>query len=80
MLRFVFVSLDVTCQHGGQCIDLINGFKCNCSQFTNGTYCEQDIDECNTLNNPCNFPHGLCQNIPYKGYKCFCSIGWDPGK
>lgn len=29
------------CQNGGQCVDLIGGFECNCANGFQGTLCDE---------------------------------------
>ena len=42
------------CRHGGTCIDLVNGFKCQCPRGYYDYICESAIDEC--ASRPCK--HG----------------------
>ncbi|KAE9538509.1 hypothetical protein AGLY_005608 [Aphis glycines] len=63
------------CQHGGQCIDGINEFTCNCTEtgYT-GDDCSIDIDECFDLNIQCGH-RGECKNTP-GSFICQCEKGY----
>jgi len=39
------------CQSGGTCVNLINGFRCNCPRGYFGYTCASDVDECRS--SPC---------------------------
>ena len=57
----------------GTCIDGISSHSCNCSGTGyNGTKCENDIDECDSM--PCNH-NGTCSNYG-GGYTCNCNVGY----
>ncbi|XP_017492298.1 PREDICTED: protein serrate-like, partial [Rhagoletis zephyria] len=56
ILRFFFLSIshltDIDecaggpCEHGGTCIDLIGGFRCECPPEWTGDVCQIDVNEC----------------------------------
>lgn len=37
------------CKHGGTCIDLIGGFRCECPLEWTGDVCQVDVNECNIM-------------------------------
>ena len=39
------------CQHGGSCVDKVNGYTCSCVNGYEGKDCEVDVDDCAV--NPC---------------------------
>ena len=39
------------CQHGGSCVDKVNGYTCSCMNGYEGKDCEVDVDDCAV--NPC---------------------------
>ncbi|XP_072039155.1 uncharacterized protein [Amphiura filiformis] len=61
-----------TCENGGRCHNLVNGFLCECNSGWNGTNCEININECATL--PCL--HGECID-GVNGFHCECPRGFD---
>ncbi|XP_050423737.1 protein crumbs isoform X2 [Adelges cooleyi] len=63
------------CLNGGQCIDGINEYTCNCTEtgYT-GDDCSIDIDECVELNVRCGH-RGECKNSP-GSYSCLCEEGF----
>lgn len=60
------------CQHGGLCIDLINGYHCNCTADYTGASCEIHMDPC--FNNPCH-NNATCHLKSAKDYYCECIPG-----
>lgn len=60
------------CQNGGVCIDLINGYHCNCSAEFTGANCEFLRDPCFT--NPC-LNNATCHLRMAKDYFCECPQG-----
>ena len=34
------------CENGGECVDLLNAYRCECLSGYSGTNCEVDINEC----------------------------------
>uniref|UniRef100_A0A914X054 EGF-like domain-containing protein n=1 Tax=Plectus sambesii TaxID=2011161 RepID=A0A914X054_9BILA len=50
----------------------INAYKCICVPGTTGTYCNTNIDECQS--NPCVF--GNCTEGPPGSYECTCIPGY----
>ncbi|XP_067661789.1 protein crumbs-like isoform X2 [Haliotis asinina] len=62
------------CQHG-QCIDMVNGYRCNCTgSGYNGDTCTSDINECNLTPGVCG--NGSCVNNP-GSFTCVCPQGYD---
>uniref|UniRef100_A0A8D9AAV9 Protein crumbs n=1 Tax=Cacopsylla melanoneura TaxID=428564 RepID=A0A8D9AAV9_9HEMI len=59
------------CKNGGQCIDDVNAFICNCTNtgYT-GETCEEDVNECELSDDMCGNT-GQCINQP-GDYKCVC--------
>ena len=58
------------CLHGGNCVDMVNGFRCECDGTGySGDTCSQNIDEC--LANPCQ--HGSRCNDTLGSFTCLCS-------
>ncbi|XP_030853956.1 protein crumbs homolog 1 isoform X2 [Strongylocentrotus purpuratus] len=67
--------VDNLCVNGATCTDLVNGYECNCEGTGfQGTYCEEDILECNATVNPCS-NGGTCKEEP-GSYKCECVEGY----
>ncbi|KAB7506967.1 Protein jagged-2, partial [Armadillidium nasatum] len=60
------------CRNDGECVDLIDGFRCICAVGYSGVQCETDIDLCNP--NPC-FNGAVCINTQ-SDYFCHCSDRW----
>ncbi|XP_066265125.1 uncharacterized protein [Branchiostoma lanceolatum] len=60
------------CQNGGQCIDGINRYDCQCAAGFAGTNCELNIDECQSQ--PCQ-NGGQCINGDNR-YDCQCASGF----
>lgn len=58
------------CQHGGTCIDQLNGYRCSCSLGFMGPNCEINIDDC--ASNPCK--HGGSCIDSVNSYKCVCEL------
>lgn len=62
------------CQNGGQCIDEVGSYKCNCTGTGfEGPQCEYDIDECSVGRKKCG-GKGVCTNLP-GSFRCKCEIG-----
>jgi hypothetical protein len=63
------------CANGGTCINLTNGFGCQCPNGFNGTTCEERIDYC-AVNNRCQ-NGGTCRNLPESAsITCDCPEGF----
>nr|CAD7458158.1 unnamed protein product [Timema tahoe] len=62
----------VPCQNGGTCVDLVDGFRCECTPEWEGSACQFDADECQ--DSPCINAYS-CQNL-VGDYKCKCQKGW----
>lgn len=61
------------CRNGGQCIDDVNAFLCNCTASGYmGTTCEEDINECELSSDMCGTT-GECINTP-GDYRCSCQF------
>ncbi|XP_042205015.1 protein crumbs-like [Homarus americanus] len=62
------------CWHGGVCVDGIYDFTCNCEGTGyEGAICEENIDECSTLD-PCL--NGATCYDHYGDYECACVPGF----
>lgn len=66
------------CEHGGTCIDLIGGFRCECPPEWTGDVCQLDVDECDS--NPAS-KLGPCINAKacnntLGAFECTCLDGW----
>ena len=58
------------CLHGGNCVDMVNGFRCECDGTGfSGQTCSENIDEC--VANPCE--HGSRCNDTLGSFTCLCS-------
>ncbi|XP_046746260.1 cubilin-like [Diprion similis] len=65
------------CQNGGTCEDLIDGYKCRCTEGWEGPQCTRDIDECTRYHGTdlgCQ-NNAVCTNLPGT-YGCVCTSGW----
>lgn len=62
------------CEHGGTCVDTVDGFDCKCRPGYVGLNCEVQVKEC--INEPC-FAQGTqeCQDLP-NAHKCVCLPGY----
>ncbi|XP_041377389.1 deleted in malignant brain tumors 1 protein-like [Gigantopelta aegis] len=60
--------INVTCQNGGSCVVTGEHFRCACTSGYTGTLCENDADECATLNGGCSH---ICTNL-IGSYACSC--------
>lgn len=61
------------CRNNGSCLNTKNDnpkFRCNCSQYFNGTYCEFNQRPCRL--NYCS-GHGICNTTTSN---CLCDAGW----
>lgn len=66
-----------SCRNGGFCPNSANGtslLSCVCPPNYEGTYCENDVNECD-ISVPCE-NGGTCVNVP-GGFQCICSNGWE---
>ena len=60
------------CQHGGTCVDMVEGFYCSCRPGYTGHVCELEVNECGS--NPCQ-NGAICEDRLY-GYNCLCPNGF----
>lgn len=65
------------CQHGGTCLNLINGYHCLCPSNWEGNDCDVDVNECrNFAGTDLGCQNGAaCINKPGY-YECLCRSGW----
>lgn len=61
-----------SCFNGGTCVDGINSFTCLCPPGFTGSYCQHDVNECDSR--PCL--HGGTCHDSYGTYKCTCPQGY----
>lgn len=61
------------CQHGGTCMDGINGYTCNCTEDYMGTNCELQYDACYFT--PCQNNASCVAKPSRKEYYCECLPG-----
>ncbi|XP_032219423.2 protocadherin Fat 4 [Nematostella vectensis] len=59
------------CDHGGTCVDKVNGFSCRCPAGYTGRRCEVDIDDC--ASQPCQ-NGGTCKD-GVTSFTCACAVG-----
>ncbi|XP_026748193.2 cubilin [Galleria mellonella] len=66
-----------TCQNGGTCLNLLNGYHCLCPSNWEGRNCEVDVNECrNFVGTDLGCQNGaICINRPGT-YECLCRSGW----
>jgi len=62
----------VPCQYNGTCVDLVNGYRCECIAGITGTNCETNIDDCRS--EPCLYG-GRCNDL-INGY-CYYQTSLD---
>jgi Notch-like protein len=63
------------CAHGGNCVDLVGGFDCECPPNWTGPTCGNDVDECATAANDCDSSPDACVNAP-GSFACDCPDGY----
>lgn len=61
-----------SCFNGGTCVDGINSFTCLCPPGFTGSYCQHDVNECDSR--PCL--HGGTCHDSYGTYTCTCPQGY----
>lgn len=67
-----YLPTSSSCFNGGTCVDGINSFTCLCPPGFTGSYCQHDVNECDSR--PC-LHGGTCQDS-YGTYKCTCPQGY----
>ncbi|VDP67724.1 unnamed protein product [Echinostoma caproni] len=60
------------CQNGATCVDVGNSFNCICPPGFDGRFCENDINECNSM--PC-YNNGTCRDL-VNAFECDCPKGF----
>ncbi|CAH8837423.1 unnamed protein product [Trichobilharzia szidati] len=63
---------ETLCKNGATCVDLGNSFNCICRPGFDGQYCENDINECNSM--PC-YNNGTCRDL-INSFECDCPKGF----
>lgn len=58
--------------NNGTCEDIGNSHRCHCSEGYTGSYCQQEINECESA--PCQ--HGATCKDFIGGYRCTCTEGF----
>jgi len=71
-LEFSFCHSD-PCMMGSNCVDIDNGYLCQCLPGWTGQNCSQDVDEC--ASSPCQ-NGGICTTPEFNSYLCDCADGW----
>ena len=61
----------IECENNGQCLDLIDDYKCVCPHGTSGLLCEENFNDC--LEGVCH--HGGTCVDQVGGYQCVCPQG-----
>uniref|UniRef100_A0A8C4ND03 Delta-like protein n=1 Tax=Eptatretus burgeri TaxID=7764 RepID=A0A8C4ND03_EPTBU len=61
------------CQHGGSCLDEVNGYLCKCPPGFYGQHCEHSAMTC--ADGPC-FHGGQCHSGQHHTYSCVCPLGY----
>ena len=70
---YVDSCLSNPCGKNARCIaDAFGNYTCICDSGYTGVNCDQDIDECSSVNGPCD--HGTCVNTN-GSYYCNCIVG-----
>ena len=59
------------CHNAGRCVDVTNGYICQCPVEFTGSHCETKINPCDSR--PCI--HGTCKPTD-SGYHCNCTMGY----
>ncbi|KAF8564047.1 hypothetical protein P879_04487 [Paragonimus westermani] len=60
------------CQNGATCVDVGDNFSCICRPGYDGRYCENNINECNSM--PC-YNNGTCRDL-VNSFECECPKGF----
>ncbi|CAH2218126.1 jg26282, partial [Pararge aegeria aegeria] len=60
------------CRHGGECVDLLDAYRCICPVGFEGADCEDDRDHC--AGAPCG--NGAPCYTAQSDYYCHCAPGW----
>ena len=58
---------------GGQCIDEVNSYQCECEPGFTGANCQHQLYPCHS--NPC-LNQATCNNQDNGGYSCHCPFGF----
>ena len=66
------VPVTSLCQNGGQCVDVDNQHMCECATGYDGSYCEQNVNEC--ASSPCKNGATCQDRLGY--YHCVCRDGY----
>jgi Notch-like protein len=65
------------CKNGGQCINTIGSYYCQCNQYYQGSDCSIPIDPCSS--NPCVASGSISCSVAINGtnygYSCTCQLG-----
>ncbi|XP_033097160.1 mucin-12-like [Anneissia japonica] len=64
---------DVTCENGGKCNRVTDGYECQCTSGWTGNLCQTDLNEC-TSSSICSSDL-VCKNT-FGGYLCGCEPGF----
>ncbi|XP_022665182.1 protein crumbs-like isoform X3 [Varroa destructor] len=63
------------CDNGGKCREPTLSFRCECKAGWQGTNCQENVDECTHLSEPC-LNGGSCRDT-VGSYQCVCPEGFE---
>lgn len=65
--------LSAPCQNGGQCVDGVNSFNCECGEAFMGEFCEEEYDAC--ASSPCHNGASCITTLGQQDFYCECIPG-----
>ncbi|XP_033634228.1 fibropellin-1-like [Asterias rubens] len=63
------------CAHGGTCMPVVGGFRCNCTEGWGGVHCNREHLVSSCSSRPC-LNDGHCVVVNSTTYSCECPLGW----